>query len=93
MIEDLRVIDGPSNAETCNALLAAVQVYRSRLPAEGPDASRPGALSPTVRLAYFRSGTLFFAVVSDPGRIRLDGLDGGVYIIGRDMKARVRVGV
>lgn len=79
-VREIAALTDPADAATCAALRSAVERHRR------------GALSRTIRLAFFRSGALFFVAASDPDRIMIDGPDGGVYILGRDMKVRFRVG-
>lgn len=83
VVHDLRSLSDSSDAPLCTRLREAIQRHRG------------GTLSPTAHLSYFRAGSLYLVAASDPGRVRrepmLDGPDGGVFILGRDLRVRFRV--
>jgi hypothetical protein len=82
-MDDVQALSMPSDAAVCRELRRAVEQART------------GGISPSARLSYFRSGALFFVVYSDRAKAgsqpTLDGGDGRVYILGRDLKVRTPV--
>lgn len=81
-MDDLRALSGP-DAAVCRQLRRAVEQART------------GGISPSAQLSYFRSGALFFVVYSDRAKAgaqpALDGGNGRVYVLGRDLKVRTPV--
>lgn len=77
--EEVTPLADPSDAAVCGQLRAALE------------RQRPGEISDSARIAFFRSGPLYFVTTAPlrrPFPLVVDEGDARMYVVGRDMRMR-----